>query len=249
MLYFLVDKELRDLRDRIVEDYKKFPIRDLCTKRSEGYDMKFFKLDDKFYEMASKITEIQRSQIFDKLWQKYGEKLKTEVTVVKMEDIFKKIWSIILDKLKSINEQFLDGEMQLKEVDTYLDMCKTDYDVLEKELMLISTYFNGTAHLVEVKKKLGISIKKVKSYKEIFDVQQAALEILKLKEVMGLKGNFSEVEKIKEVRLYTFCCLTVSSAQGFRKMFGLSQNIWAFSTLNLPRYQLCFRSLRLLWYI
>ena len=206
---FLVDEELRVLRDKIVQDYNELSISDLCTKRSGGYDIVFFDLDDKFHEMVSKITEIKNSQIFKKLWQKYSEKLKDEF--VTMEVIFTNIWSRILDKLKSINEQFLDGEMQLKKVDKYLVMCKTDYDALEEEFMLLSRYFSGTAHLGEVKKKLGVSIKKVKSYKQLFDAQQAALAILELKEVMGLEGDFSEVENIKEVRLYTFCCITVPS--------------------------------------
>ena len=221
---FLVDEELRVLRDKIVQDYNELSISDLCTKRSGGYDIVFFDLDDKFHEMVSKITEIKNSQIFKKLWQKYSEKLKDEF--VTMEVIFTNIWSRILDKLKSINEQFLDGEMQLKKVDKYLVMCNTDYDALEEEFMLISRYFSGTAHLGEVKKKLGVSIKKVKSYKQLFDAQQAALAILELQEVMGLEGDFSQVEKIKEVRLCTFCCITVP--QGV-----VSQNIWVISTLNL----------------
>ena len=221
MLYFLVDEELRALRDKILQDYKELSIRDLCTERSGGYEIMFFKLDDKFYEMVSRITEIKRSQIFGKLWQEYGEKFKTEV--VTMEVILNKIWSKILDKLKSINEQFLDGEMQLKKVDKYLVMCNTDYDALEEEFMLISRYFSGTAHLGEVKKKLGVSIKKVKSYKQLFDARQTALAILELQEVMGLEGNFSEVENIKEVRLYTFYCIIVPSAQGYLKILWLSQ--------------------------
>ena len=216
---FLVDEELRVLRDKIVQDYNELSISDLCTKRSGGYDIVFFDLDDKFHEMVSKITEIKNSQIFKKLWQKYSEKLKDEF--VTMEVIFTNIWSRILDKLKSINEQFLDGEMQLKKADKYLVMCKTDYDALEEEFMLISRYFSGTAHLGEVKKKLGVSIKKVKSYKQLFDAQQAALAILELQEVMGLEGDFSEVEKIKEVRLCTFCLLyNCSPGCSFPKYLG-----------------------------
>jgi hypothetical protein len=216
---FLVDEELRVLRDKIVQDYNELSISDLCTKRSGGYDIVFFDLDDKFHEMVSKITEIKNSQIFKKLWQKYSEKLKDEF--VTMEVIFTNIWSRILDKLKSINEQFLDGEMQLKKVDKYLVMCKTDYDALEEEFMLLSRYFSGTAHLGEVKKKLGVSIKKVKSYKQLFDAQQAALAILELQEVMGLEGDFSQVEKIKEVRLCTFCLLyNCSPGCSFPKYLG-----------------------------
>ena len=200
MLYFLVDEEIFALREKFVQDYDELSIRDLCTRRSGEYNVLFFKLNDKFYEMVSRITEIKRSHIFNKLWQKYSEKLKNEV--VTMEDIFKKVWSIILDKLKLINQQFLDGEMQFKKVDKYLNMCKTDYDALEEEFMLLSRYFSGTAHLDEVTKTLAVRIRKVKRYKKLSDARQAAQAILDLQKKMGLKGDFAEVEGIKEVRLY-----------------------------------------------
>jgi phage-related tail protein len=224
MLYVLVDEELLALREKTVQDYNELCIRDLCTGRFGKCDVMFFKFDDKFYEMVSRITEIKRSQIFNTLWQRYSEKLKDEF--VTMEDIFNKIWSIILDKLKLINEQFLDGEMQLKEVDKYLDMCKKDYGRLEEEFMLLSRYFSGTERLGEVKEKLGVSIEKLKSYKKLLDAQQAAQAILELQKVMGLEGDFAEVERIKEVRLYF---LLYNFPQ---RKARFSQTIWVIATLN-----------------
>ncbi len=202
VLFFLVDEELRVLRDKIAQDYNELPICKLCCKRSGGYDMMYFKIDDKFYRMATMITELKRSQIFNALWGKYSEKLKDEV--VTMEIIFSKMWSTIYGKLNSINQQFIDGEMQLKKVDKYLNIFKMDYNALEKEFVLLSRYFNGTRHLDETKKKLGAVIKKVKSYKKLFHAQQAAQAILDLQKAMGLEGDFSQVEKIKKVRLKYF---------------------------------------------
>ena len=162
--------------------------------------MVFFKLDEKFCKMVSRITDIKSSRIFDKLWQKYGKNLRDEV--VTMEIIFDKIWLKICQELKSINQQFLDGEMQLYKVDKYLNMFEMDYDALEKEFMLLSKYFNDTTtHSEQIKKNLGAIIKKVKSYKKFFDARQAAQAILDLQKTMNLKGDFSEVEKIEEVRL------------------------------------------------
>ena len=210
------------MRDIDAQDYSESSISDLCIQRSGRCDMVFLKLNDKSYEMVSKITEIKHSQIFNKLWKEYGKKLKDEV--VTMEIIFNKIWSRICEKLKSINKKFLDGEMQLKKVDKYLDMLnKTDYNALEEEFKLLSRYFTCPTQLDEVTKKLGISIEKVKSYRQLFDAWQAAQAIQELQKVMDLQGNFSEVENIKEVRLYTFCCITVPPGQVFCKIFGLSQ--------------------------
>ena len=187
------------MREKIEQDYDELSIRDLCVKRSARYNTVFFKLDEKFCKMALRITEIKSSRIFDKLWQKYGKNLRDEV--VTMEIIFGKIWSKICEKLKSINQQFLDGEMQLNKVDKYLSMFEMDYDALEQEFMLLSRYFNDTTHFEQIEKKLGVIIKKVKSYKKLFDARQAAQAILELQKAMDLKGDFSEVEKIEEVRL------------------------------------------------
>ena len=173
---------------------------DLCTEKSGRHDMVFLKLDDKFYEMVSKIAEMKRSRIFNILWKKYGEKLKDEV--VTMEIIFTEIWSKICGKLQSINRQLLDGEMKLKKLDKYLAMFKTDYVAFKEEFMLLSRYFNDTAmHLDQIEEKLGVRIRKVKRYKKLFDARQAAQAILKLQKAMGLTGDFSEVEKIEKVRL------------------------------------------------
>ena len=200
--FVLVDAELRILREKIVQNYNELSIRDLCAKRSGRYDVMFFKLDHKYCEMMSKITEIKCSLIFNKLWQKYGEILKDEV--ITMEIIFNKMWSRICEELKSTNQQFLDGEMRLQKIDEYSNMFK-NYDALQEEFMLLSKHFSETTTSL-VKGKLGVIIKKVKNYKELFDAQQAAQTILQLKKTVGLEGDFSEVEKIEKVRLYFLVC-------------------------------------------
>ena len=183
-----------------MQDYNELPIRDLCAKRSGGYDIIYFNLDGKFNEMVSNITELKRSKIFKALWKKYGEKLKHEI--VTMEIILDKIWLRTCEELQSINQQFLNGEMQLKKVNEYLSMFSKDYNTLEEEFSLLSTYFNGRTHLDQIKKKLGAIMKKVKSYNKLFAARQAAQAILHLQKAMGLEGDFSQVESIEKVRLH-----------------------------------------------
>ena len=200
---FLVDDELGVLRERIGQDYNDLSIRDLCPPgTSRGRNMIFFKLDDKSYEMVSKMPKMKSSRIFNLLWQKHCEKLKDEI--VTMEMLFD-IWSQICDSLILINQKFHDGEMQLREVDKYVEMFKTDYTALEDEFTLLSNYFDGaTAHLVQERKKLGVVINKVKSYRKLFEARQAAQAILDLQKALNLKGGFSEVERIEKVRVQCF---------------------------------------------
>ena len=181
-----------------MQEHNDLSICDVCTPGERN--VTFFKLNDTFYKMVSKIPEIKSSRIFNKLWKECGETLKDEVVTTEM---LLKTWSNICEKLEAKNQEFLDGEMQLKKINKFVKMFGMDYTALKKEFMLLSRFFNGaTTHLDQVQKKLDHVITKVKSYRKLFDAQQAAQAILELREALDLQGDFSEVEKVKEVRVY-----------------------------------------------
>ena len=200
-LFFLVDDELRVLRDKNEQDYDNLSIRALCTPgRSGGCNVIFFQLDEKSYEMVSKMPEIKDSQIFKKLWQKYGRKLRDDDIVITIEKLFM-TWSKICEKLASKNQEFLSGKMQLKKIDKYVNMFASNYTALEDEFALLSRFFyDAKTQLGQVKKKLRLVIEKVKSYRKLFQTRQAAQAILKLQEALDLQGDFLEVERIEKVR-------------------------------------------------
>ena len=196
--FYLVDKELCILREKSEENVRELSIRDVCVKRSGGFAVIFFDLDDKYLDMVSRIAEIKGSKIFAKLWHEYSEKSQNkEVT---MEIIFQ-IWLRICEKLKEINEQFVNGDMLLKDIDEYLNLFQTNYSKLEDEFKLLSTFLSHSRrHLDEAKRNLTARIEQVKKYRKISDARQAGRAILQLKETLNLTGDFSVVEKIKEVR-------------------------------------------------
>ena len=165
---------------------------------SEKYDIVYLNLDDEMFdEMVSKVIELQKSRIFTSLWDQYGEELKDEVVTIKI--IFNQVWSRICEELKLICQQFYDGEMKLQKIDEYLDMFEMEYDAVVEEFMLLFGYFNGPSQLEQIKKKVVDLMKKVKSYKKLFNAQQAAEAFLRLQKVMSLEGDFSQVENIQKV--------------------------------------------------
>ena len=180
-------------------NFDEISILELCIARSGRYEVLIFEFDDITYQMVSKITELKRSSMFIQLWSKYCKELRLEVVTTKI--IFEKIWSKICEKLKLISTQILNGEMQLRKLDKYLDMFGLDYTTLQPELIFLLSYFSSTAiNLDKVKKDLSIVINKVENYKKLSNARQAAQTILQLREAMDLRGDFSEVEKIEEVR-------------------------------------------------
>ena len=205
---FSVDDELRVLRNKIDQDYHDLSIRELCTPGTSGRcDVIFFKLNSMSNEMVSKMPALKGSQIFNNLWQKYGGSKRD--SVVSMEMIFT-IWSKICDKLQSKSQEFLDGEMQLQEVDKYIKMFDNDYKALEDEFIFLLKYFGGETTVLDyVKEKIWSVISKVKSYKKLFDCRQAAQAILELRKRFDLQGDFSKVEEIEQVRVLNYVVLTI----------------------------------------
>ena len=198
MFYFLVDEELRLLRKKIQQDYNDVSIRTLMCPSN------FFKIDERFCTMVSRMTEIKCSRIFGKLWPKYGEQLQNQTVTVKI--IFHEVWLRIYHELNTESQQFLSGQMRLKDIDQYLKMFDLDYEALEKEFVLLSGFFSDkTTHLDQVKKRLRKTIERVKNYKKLFDARDAAETILGLRKKVALKGDFSAVENLKQVRLLLFC--------------------------------------------
>ena len=193
-----MDDEIDALRRKIDEDPEKLSLCDLCVKTTGGFVVRFLNLEQKFYEMMSKVTAIKYSRFFNKLWQKYSEKLQGQT--ITMEIVFD-TWQNICVKLRSIEQQFISGEMKLKKVDKYLDMFEKDYDALEKEFDLLLATFEAEKIRSSRKKALCTRMKKVENYKKLFDAREAARAILELQKEMELEGDFSEVEKIEEVSL------------------------------------------------
>ena len=157
--------------------------------------------------MVSEITDLKRSRIFNVLWKKYAEHFKDKVT---MEMILNEVWLKICEELQSINQEFLDGNMKLRNIDEYLNIFEKSYEALGKEFMLLSKYFNGATHMDQIEKNLGLRITKVKRYKRLYDARQAAQAILKLQKALSLEGDFSKVENIEKVSYNN----TLSALQG-----------------------------------
>ena len=203
-ILFLVDEGLRVWREKIEQDIVHVAIGDLCVKSSKRHIVTFFnlELEEKFCTMMSGVLKIKRSRIFRLLWQKKGKKVKDKVLT--MEVIFDDLWLPICNKLVLINQQFLSGDMLLKDVDRYLKLCESDYEALKNEFLLLSKFFSDdTSFCVnELETELRVGVERVMNYKKLFDARDAAKAILLLRETIGLKGDFSAIENLDKVSLF-----------------------------------------------
>lgn len=185
------------MRKKVDEDVDEIPINNLCTRTRTGIDVLFFGINHKFFEMIMQSLAIQTSRIFNDLWRSYSKKLREVAT---MELIFTNVWQTTREQLKTIKEQFLNGQMELTSVDVYLKMFKYDYEELQKDFALLFSNSNDTARSMNTRDLLGKRIQQVQDYQNLFNAGQAARAILKLKEDLGLEGDFEEVEHINEVQ-------------------------------------------------
>ena len=121
---------------------------------------------------------------------------------VTIEAVFQSIWTPVCQRLASIIEQFLNGEMQLKEVEEYLDMFNKKYEKLEREFELLLNNSTEPKIRLDIQKdRLYTRMDQIKEYVMLSTTCASARSILKVKEAMKLTGDFSEVESIDKVRL------------------------------------------------
>ena len=198
LLTIVVDVRLRALRHKLRMDWSTLRINELCMRGPSGIVVVYFDLEPEVQQMVSKIYGIQNSRIFNDLWHEFCKKLQG--STVKLEDVVRLMWSPIRENLLSIKQQFISGEMQIKEVDVFLKTFKYKCDELEREFELLLVNFRDPETRLESQKhQLRFRIQQIKDYRKLFDAGIAARSIIDLKKAMNLTGDFSEVESIAEV--------------------------------------------------
>ncbi|XP_046861644.1 E3 ubiquitin-protein ligase rnf213-alpha-like [Xenia sp. Carnegie-2017] len=193
-----VDEEFSNLREKVAKDYDELPLCQIVKKNQNGaLDFSFFETNTSTRLKISKIMKIEKSRIFWLLWKNYGEKDENEEDDVGINLIAEKVGKIE-EKLETVNKNFFDGEMKLKETDKILSSFKMCYDSLEEEFRMLSNHF-GYPEKNDVDENLKSTLNKLKKYKELFELEQCAGVILKLRHNYVLTGDFSEVENIAQI--------------------------------------------------
>lgn len=183
--------------DKLVEVETYFSKDDL--KKNNTRRVLFYSDNQQVQDMARKMHDVNSSNLILSFWQ---EKAKDyfmagpELLSLDLTEIYDNIWTPCLTKFLNLGNQIAVGQACFKEVDQALQGCGDtgEGDRLKKEFMLMATMLKGHNENWPEQR-----LKQIRDYRCLYDAAESAEVILKLKDRLGLQGDFSHIHSLTQV--------------------------------------------------
>lgn len=188
---------IRDLAQSTIADGKVFPV------------VTFFGLSPKAKEMISSLSRLRESVLLRQLWIDNGDKAlrtiaerETQNMSLGVEDVVELIWTPTNAELQSLQAHFFSGDISFGEVDKLFRVFQDNqkYDDLANEIRLFTLRDGSPARTTE-----GLINRRIEQIQQYYKLQrciEAAKIILEFRTCLGLQGDFTLVEHLRnQVRL------------------------------------------------
>ena len=162
----------------------------------------FFGLSPDVKSMVWLHYDIKNSQFFQMFWKEAGAKALKTVTErqplqiqLTLQDVVDLVWNSAYPKLTSLRDQFINGQITLKDVDRYFKPFLGRYDdlTIEMKRMFPGSAKGNKSRDIKIKQRLD----QLEQYHKLHRCINAARTILEFKTFMGLSGDFGVVEELK----------------------------------------------------
>ena len=196
------------LNQKCNEDVSGTAIKDLAQEAKAAMFSKsaptvlFFGLSPVVKSMVWLHYDIKNSQFFQMFWKEAGAKALKTVTErqppeiqLTLQDVVDLVWNSAYPKLTSLRDQFINGQITLKDVDRYFKPFLGRYDDLTIEMKRMFPASAGGTKSREAKIKQRLD--QLEQYHKLHRCINAARTILEFKNFVGLTGDFGVVEEIK----------------------------------------------------
>lgn len=167
----------------------------------------FFQLDEEIIAMAEVLYTLQNSHLFQMCWEKQAKFVADEEWEdddPEDQDVtdFRATTSVIHDEIyqpafadyKNIYGHLKSGQITLKDVNQLFDAFKGNYEELTKELNIMSRVDKATDT-----QWIHSRVQQIEQYHELHLAVASAEIITMVKETLGLQGDFSILETLREV--------------------------------------------------
>ncbi|CAI5675491.1 unnamed protein product [Oreochromis niloticus] len=171
----------------------------------------YFNLDEEIRNMAEELYTFSDSIVFKMCWDKQAKFLATE----EMEDnpdehqvvdiratlqmIHDDIFIDCYNHYEDIYTRLKDGTIRLEEVNQFFKAFKGKYEDLAKDLEIMCRMKNSRD-----KQWINSRVQQIEQYHELHLAVTSAQVIMKVKETLGLQGDFRVLETLTEVNHIDF---------------------------------------------
>ncbi|XP_016335836.1 E3 ubiquitin-protein ligase rnf213-beta-like [Sinocyclocheilus anshuiensis] len=183
--------------DKLVEVQTYFSKEDLDKNNTRR--VLFYNVDLLVLDMAREMHEVKTSNIMLSLWQEKATKYFMPGPL-DLTEVHDRIWNHCLTDFLELGRRIAVGETCFKEVDQALKWCgdRGEGNCLKKELILLATMLKSHTSLEEKWPEHRLS--QIQEYKRLYHAAESAEVILKIKDSLGLQGDFSHIHSLIQVR-------------------------------------------------
>lgn len=186
--------------DKLVEVQTYFSKDDLNKKNTRH--VLFYTSDLEVQEMAQEMYEVKTSNILLCLWRERATQyLMAGPWLLSLDftEVCERIWKPCLTDFLDLGERIAVGEICFKEVDQALKWCgdQGEGDRLKKEFTLMATMLKSNCSLDENWPELRLN--QIQEYRRLHHAAESAEVILKIKDRLGLQGDFSHIHCLTQV--------------------------------------------------
>lgn len=192
--------------DKLVEVQTYFSKDDLDKNSTRR--VLFYTSNLEVQDMAREMYEVKTSNILLCLWrEKATEYLMPGPQLLSLDftEVCERIWRPCLADFLDLGERIAVGETCFKEVDQALNWCgdQGEGDRLKKEFTLMATMLKSHSSLDENWPEHRLS--QIQEYRRLCHAAESAEVILKIKDRLGLQGDFSHIHCLTQVVRDLYC--------------------------------------------
>lgn len=186
--------------DKLVEVQTYFSNNDL--NKNNTRQVLFFTSNLQVQNMAREMYEVKSSNILLHLWrEKATEYLMPGPQLLSLDftKVCERIWRPCLTDFLDLGKRIAIGETCFKEVDQTLKWCgdQGEGDRLKKEFILMASMLK-TLHSLE-ENWPEHRLNQIQEYRRLNHAAESAEVILKIKDRLGLQGDFSHIHCLTQV--------------------------------------------------
>ncbi|XP_013865501.1 E3 ubiquitin-protein ligase RNF213 [Austrofundulus limnaeus] len=164
----------------------------------------FFNLDEEVRNMAVDLFDFKDSRVFKMCWEKHAKSLAEEQReddedqIVDIEATTDMIYSDIYmpcrHEYKDLYTRLKNGSIRIEEIKQFFGAYKDKYANLTEELNIMCKFENSAD-----KQWINTRVEQIKQYHELHLAVDSAVVIMKVKETLGLQGDFRVLETLMNV--------------------------------------------------
>jgi len=188
----------------VCEQFKQYPW--AAGDPSEWPVITFYNISPEVQQTAELLFSLKDSVVFNKLWVQYCKIVKDEPVdyydgqIVTLQNVVEHIWHPCQKQWNIICGYLYDGCMPVELADKNFGVFKEDYIVMEEQIkIMLCWHAKRHGHAKnddEILRVVRDRLSQYKIYKKFGQYKVCVKEILHARELLGLSGNFSDLETL-----------------------------------------------------